>query len=248
VDAIFKALSDPTRRALLDALRDRDGQTLTELEAGLGMTRFGVMKHLGVLEKANLVVTRKAGRFKYHYINAAPIQEVADRWIAPYAKPLARFALDLKAVLEGSKTMTSRPSFVLETYIRTTPERLWDALTNGEITQLYYFGTRLETDLKPGGPFRYMRGDGVPLLDGEVLEVTPLRRIVSTFVPGWAEPPTTTLVTFDIEPMGELCKFTITHLDVDKAPAGVTSGWAQIASSLKSLLETGQAIAYPDAM
>jgi DNA-binding transcriptional ArsR family regulator len=84
VDAVFKALSDPTRRALLDALRDRAGLTLTELEQGLGMTRFGVMKHLKVLEAASLVVTRKDGRFKRHYLNAAPIQEVADRWIAPY--------------------------------------------------------------------------------------------------------------------------------------------------------------------
>ena len=93
MDAIFKALSDPTRRALLDRLRDKGGQTLTELEAGLAMTRFGVMKHLKVLEDARLVVTRKSGRFKYHYLNALPIQEVADRWMAPYAKPLARFAL-----------------------------------------------------------------------------------------------------------------------------------------------------------
>ena len=137
VDAIFKALADPTRRALLDTLRDRGGQTLTELEQGLGMTRFGVMKHLGVLEEAGLIVTRRDGRFKYHYLNALPIQEVADRWMAPYAKPLARFALDLKNELEGRATMPDTPNYVLETYIRTTPEALWEALTKPEWTRQY---------------------------------------------------------------------------------------------------------------
>ena len=96
------------------------------------MTRFGVMKHLRVLEDAKLVVTRKSGRFKYHYLNALPIQEVADRWMAPYGKPLARFALDLKNNLEGSRPMATKPDFVLETYIRTTPKALWDALVNPE--------------------------------------------------------------------------------------------------------------------
>jgi DNA-binding transcriptional ArsR family regulator/uncharacterized protein YndB with AHSA1/START domain len=248
VDAIFKALSDPTRRALLDSLRDRDGQTLTELEAGLGMTRFGVMKHLGVLEEANLVVTRKAGRFKYHYLNAAPIQEVADRWIAPYAKPLARFALDLKNVLEGPTIMSERPNFVLETFIRTTPDKLWEALTRGDKTLLYYFGTRLQSDLKPGSPFQYFQPDGSLMLDGEVIEIEDRKKIVSTFIPKWGENVVPTQVTFGIEQMGDLCKFTITHHDIDKAPGGVTTGWSQIASSLKSLLETGQAITYPQAM
>jgi DNA-binding transcriptional ArsR family regulator len=137
VDAVFKALSDPTRRQLLDTLRDRGGLTLTELEQGLGMTRFGVMKHLKVLEEANLVVTRRDGRFKYHYLNALPIQEVADRWMAPYAKPLARFALNLKNALESEPPMADKPDFVVSTYIRTTPDRLWEALTNPEITRQF---------------------------------------------------------------------------------------------------------------
>lgn len=247
MDAIFKALSDPTRRALLDSLRERDGQTLTELEAGLGMTRFGVMKHLGVLEEANLVVTRRAGRFKYHYLNPAPIQEVADRWIAPYAKPAARFAMDLKAALEGTTAMTERPTFVLETFIRTTPEKLWEALVKPEKTQLYYFGSTLKSDLEPGSPFQYFR-NGELLLDGELVEIEPNRKLVTTFLPSWGESQGATRVTFSIEPMGDVCKFTITHHDIDKAPPGVTSGWAQIASSLKSLLETGTPITYPPTM
>ena len=102
MDAIFKALSDDTRRKLLDMLREKDGQTLSELEGNLGMTRFGVMKHLKVLEAASLVISRKQGRFKYHYLNVVPLQEVIDRWIEPLTqKPLARATLDLKAKLEG---------------------------------------------------------------------------------------------------------------------------------------------------
>ena len=140
MDAVFKALADPTRRLLLDSLRDRAGQTLTELESGLGMTRFGVMKHLRVLEEAKLVTTRREGRFKYHYLNASPIQEVADRWIAPYQKPFARYALNLKDQLESAAPMADKPNFVLETYIRTTPQALWDAMTSPEMTEQYYYG------------------------------------------------------------------------------------------------------------
>ena len=173
MDAVFKALSDPTRRQLLDTLRDRGGLTLTELEQGLGMTRFGVMKHLKVLEEANLVVTRRDGRFKYHYLNALPIQEVADRWMAPYAKPLARFALNLKNALESEPPMADKPDFVVSTYIRTTPDRLWEALTNPEITRQFYYGGRVQAQLEVGGRFDYLDPKGEINLRGEVLEVDP---------------------------------------------------------------------------
>jgi uncharacterized protein YndB with AHSA1/START domain/DNA-binding transcriptional ArsR family regulator len=245
VDAVFKALSDPTRRRLLDTLRDRGGQTLTELEQGLGMTRFGVMKHLRVLEAASLVVTRKGGRFKYHYLNAAPIQEVADRWIAPYQKPLTRFALDLKNRLESTVPMADRPDFVLQTYIRTTQQKLWDALTKGEITQQYYYGGKLDTNLKKGGPFRYFGPDGNVLLDGEIVEIDPISRIVSTFIPGWAENSQPTRVTFELEPVGEAIKFTITHHEYEKANAGIDDGWPVVVAGLKTLLETGKPLVLP---
>lgn len=241
VDAIFKALGDPTRRALLDALRERDGQTLTELESGLGMTRFGVMKHLGVLEKATLVVTRKAGRFKYHYINAAPIQEVADRWIAPYAKPLARFALDLKRQLE--QPMADKPDFVLVTYIRATPAAIWDAIVNPEMTRQYYYGGRVQPDLKVGGRFYYLDPEGQVNLDGEVVEIEPPRKLVTTFRAMWAPEGEVTRVTYEIESMGEMSKLTLTHFDAAKAMAGVEEGWPLILAGLKTLLETGKPLA-----
>jgi DNA-binding transcriptional ArsR family regulator/uncharacterized protein YndB with AHSA1/START domain len=246
VDAVFKALSDPTRRALLDALRDRAGLTLTELEQGLGMTRFGVMKHLKVLEAASLVVSRKDGRFRHHYLNAAPIQEVADRWIAPYQKPFARFAIDLKTRLETAP-MADRPDFVLETYIRTTPKALWDAIVNPDMTAHYYYGGRVQAgDLKPGGRFHYLDPTGETNLDGEIIEIVPEKKLVTTFKALWAPDGETTRVMYEIEQIGDACKLTLTHYDAAKAKAGVETGWPRIIAGLKTLLETGRPLELPD--
>jgi len=245
VDEVFKALSDPTRRQLLDTLRDKGGQTLTELEQGLGMTRFGVMKHLKVLEAASLIVTRKGGRFKFHYLNAAPIQELADRWIAPYQKPFARFALDLKTRLESKEAMADKPNFVLETYIRTTPAELWAALVTPEITAKFYFGAQVQTDLKVGGQFSYQLPSGDLNIVGEIVEIVPEKKLVTTFDPKWVEDGEVTHVAYEIEPMGDICKLTLTHYDYEKSRAGVQDGWPRIMSALKTLLETGQPLELP---
>src|SRR5688572_6271424 len=134
VDAVFKALADPSRRRLLDALFKKDGQTLSALEARLPMTRFGVMKHLKVLEEAHLVVTRRRGREKLHFLNAVPIRLVHDRWVSKYAEPWAATLSGLKTRLEA--TMEK----VFEIYIKTTPERLWEAITDPEMRRKYQFG------------------------------------------------------------------------------------------------------------
>jgi uncharacterized protein YndB with AHSA1/START domain/DNA-binding transcriptional ArsR family regulator len=244
VDDVFKALSDPTRRRLLDTLRDRGGLTLTELEVGLGMTRFGVMKHLKVLEDANLIVTRRDGRFKHHYLNALPIQEVADRWMAPYGKPLARFALNIKNALEAP--MADKPDFVFATYIRTSPAKLWDALINPEMTRQYYYNSRVLTDLKVGGKFAYEGPDGAINLDGEIIEIVPEKKLVTTFKATWAPEGEPTRIMFEIEPMGEACKLTMTHYDYAKSKAGVETGWPMIVAGLKTLLETGKPLNLPD--
>ncbi len=102
-DAVFKALADPTRRLLLDRLFARDGLTLTELEAELDMTRFGVMKHLRVLENANLVITRRSGRTKLHYLNPVPIRLIHDRWIDKYTEKRVSALTDLKRELENTE-------------------------------------------------------------------------------------------------------------------------------------------------
>src|SRR5579859_7858879 len=127
VDAVFKALADPTRRRLLDELFREDGQTLGALQERFPMTRFGVMKHLRILEDAGLVVTRRRGREKLHFLNPVPIRLVHDRWVSKYAEPWAASLSELKSQLE--KTMEK----VFEIYIRTTPERIWQAITDPEI-------------------------------------------------------------------------------------------------------------------
>src|ERR1700760_874714 len=140
MDAVFRPLADPTRRSLLDELFREDGQTLGALEERFSMTRFGVMKHLKVLEEAGLVVTRRRGREKLHFLNPVPIRLVHDRWVSKYAEPWAAGLSELKTRLE--QTMEK----VYEIYIKTTPEQLWDAITNPEIRAKYNFGTRVESD------------------------------------------------------------------------------------------------------
>jgi DNA-binding transcriptional ArsR family regulator len=100
MDEVFKALADPTRRGLLDRLFERDGQTLGELEEGLSMTRFGVMKHLRVLEEAGLLTTQRRGREKLHFLNPVPIRLVYERWVSKYSEPWASALSELKTELE----------------------------------------------------------------------------------------------------------------------------------------------------
>ncbi|TMK25703.1 MAG: metalloregulator ArsR/SmtB family transcription factor, partial [Actinobacteria bacterium] len=135
MDEVFKALADPTRRSLLDELFEQDGQTLSALEQRLPMTRFGVMKHLRVLEEAGLVITRRRGREKLHFLNAVPIRLVHDRWVSKYAEPWAASMSELKGRLE-EETMEK----VFEIYIKTTPDRLWEAITDSELRSKYNFG------------------------------------------------------------------------------------------------------------
>ncbi|HEY8815582.1 MAG TPA: metalloregulator ArsR/SmtB family transcription factor, partial [Candidatus Dormibacteraeota bacterium] len=142
MDAVFRAMADPTRRALLDELFRQDGQTLSALEARFSMTRFGVMKHLKLLEEAGLVVTRRRGREKLHFLNPVPIRLVHDRWVSKYSEPWVASLSDLKTTLEASMEK------VFEIYIKTTPERLWTAITDPEMRSKYNFGARISSDFK----------------------------------------------------------------------------------------------------
>ena len=136
MDEVFKALADPSRRALLDSLNARNGQTLRELCAGLDMARQSVSKHLAVLEEAGLVTTVRQGREKLHYLNAAPVHEIAHRWINQFDRARVQALADLKLALEDTAmdTATEAPTFVYTTYIRTTPKKLWQALTEPAFT------------------------------------------------------------------------------------------------------------------
>ncbi|NSX55106.1 ArsR/SmtB family transcription factor [Parasulfitobacter algicola] len=240
MDAIFKALNDPTRRALLDSLRHKDGQTLQELEAQLDMTRFGVMKHLGLLEDASLIITLKKGRFKYHYLNALPLQEVIDRWIEPLlAKPAARAVLDLKNTLEGVAEMTTKPDFMMQTYIRCTQDALWHALSDADAATHYHFvANRVEEN---GDEITYYAPDGTVMLICNTIKTTPKTRLEVSFEPKWSGPdmPASRAV-YLIEPEGPICKLTLEHYDIPAGQEGVADGWQRMLAGLKTWLETGQ--------
>src|SRR5579862_2006718 len=144
MDEVFRALADPTRRRLLDELHRLDGQTLTALERELPMTRIAVMKHLRVLEEAGLVTTKRRGREKLHFLNPVPIRLVHDRWVSKYAEPWAAALTGLKRRLEEDAMEK-----VFEIYIKTTPERLWEAITDPDLRAQYSFGVRVESDWTP---------------------------------------------------------------------------------------------------
>ena len=244
---MFKALADPSRRKLLDALFKRDGQTLGALERRLPMTRFGVMKHLRVLEQARLVVTKRRGREKLHFLNPVPIRLVHDRWVSKYAEPWAATLSDLKRNLEEG-TMEK----VFEIYIKTTPERLWEAITDPEMRKKYSFGVTVTSDWQPGSRYEAGNPKAGLLMEGENLEVDPPRRLVQSFRALWGEDVKkegTSRVTWAIEPVGDSCRLMVTHDQLrDGANDQLYGGWPMILSGLKTLLETGESLTTPGSL
>jgi len=248
VDGVFRALADPTRRSLLDELFRQDGQTLSALEERFSMTRFGVMKHLKQLEEAGLVVTRRRGREKLHFLNPVPIRLVHDRWVSKFAEPWA-------AALSGLKQRLESPmEKVFEIYIRTTPERLWEAITDSEIRSKYHFGNRISSDWTPGSRYEVsnpLAPDGL-LGEGENLEVDPPRRLVQSMVALWGDDVRsegTSRVTWEIEPVGDSCRLTVTHDGLrEGANEQLYGGWPMILSGLKTWLETGQLLTTPGSL
>jgi uncharacterized protein YndB with AHSA1/START domain len=247
VDDVFRALADPTRRDLLDRLYREDGQTLRALAADYPMTRIGVMKHLQILEDARLVVTKRRGREKLHFLNPIPIRLVHDRWVSKYAEPWVATLSDIKQQLE--QTMEK----VFEIYIRTTPERLWDAITDSEIRAKFQFGNRVESTWAPGSAYQVTnpRAGGV-LIEGENVDVDPPRRLVQTARALWGEDVQregTTRVTWEIEPVGDSCRLTVTHDQLrEDANAQLFGGWPMILSGLKTWIETGETLTTPGSL
>jgi uncharacterized protein YndB with AHSA1/START domain len=259
MDEVFKALADASRRRLLDSLNARNGQNLRELCAGLDMARQSVSKHLAVLEAANLVTTLWRGREKLHYLNAAPINAIAERWINQYDRERVRALADLKRALE-QEPMGDR-EFVYTTYINTTPERLWQALTDPAFTRRYW-GVAFESDWNVGSTMIWEEG-GIRTADPAqiVLESEPHRRLAyswHTFTPEWAEAAGASdevlasvsdeprsKVTFEIEPVGQMVKLTVVHDGFDPGSTVlemVSEGWPELLSHLKTLLETGDTL------
>jgi DNA-binding transcriptional ArsR family regulator/uncharacterized protein YndB with AHSA1/START domain len=258
IDDAFRALADPSRRLLLDSLNERGGQTLGEMCSHLEMVRQSVSKHLAVLEAANLITTVRRGREKLHYLNAAPINEIAERWITQYDQSRVHALADLKTALEA--TPMDKPSFVYTTFIRTTPEQLWHGLTDPSFTARYW-NIAFETDWRPGSAMTWKQRD-VTILDDDqrVVEAEPYTRLSytwHTFTPEWARAveideerrarmaaERRSKVTFEIEAIdGEQVRLTVIHDDLE--PGGVlvgmiSSGWPRVIANLKTLLETGE--------
>jgi uncharacterized protein YndB with AHSA1/START domain len=248
VDEVFRALADPTRRSLLDELFRQDGQTLRALEERFPMTRFGVMKHLKQLEEAGLVVTRRRGREKLHFLNPVPIRLIHDRWVSKYAEPWAAGLSGLKSELERQMEK------VYEIYIRTTPERLWEAITDPEIRAKYNFGASVSSDWKPGSRLEMgsPRANGL-LGEGEVLEADRPRRLVHTMTALWSDDVKAegaSRVTWEIEPISaDSCRLTLVHDQLrEGANDQLYGGWPMILSGLKTWLETGEQLTTPGSL
>ncbi len=257
-DLVFKALADPTRRRLLDRLFGRDGQSLLELQGAVEMTRFGVMKHLRVLEDAGLVISRRAGREKRHFLNPVPVRLIHDRWIDKFTERPVSALTDLKVALEGRMSETTVKVF--EIYIKATEQAVWEAITTPEWTARYGYKGPSYYDLKAGGAFEtrsndQMRSMGMAdvIIDGEVIEVEAPHKLMQTYRFLFSDQTRAegfTRLTWEVAATsGGFTRLTVTH-DLTGAPyaAGMVSskfsdqgggGWNWILSDLKSLLETG---------
>jgi uncharacterized protein YndB with AHSA1/START domain/DNA-binding transcriptional ArsR family regulator len=264
MDAVFKALADPTRRSLLDDLFGADGQALGSLvEKRTQMTRFGVMKHLRVLEEAGLVVTRRRGRQKLHFLNPVPIRLVHDRWVSKYAEPWVAALSGIKTEIEeeamerypeaGLTLADDDTSAVFEIFIKTTPERLWEAITDPDMRAKYSFGVRTDSEWTQGSEYKASVPGVIDIAAGENLEVDPPRRLVQSFNALWSDEVKaegTSRVTWEIEPVGEdSCRLTVTHDNLRKGASNeIYGGWPQILSGLKTLLETGETLTTPGSL
>ncbi|MGV0794919.1 ArsR/SmtB family transcription factor [Mycolicibacterium sp. XJ1819] len=255
MDKVFKALADPSRRMLLDRLNSKNGQSLRELCAELSMARQSVSKHLAVLEDANLITTVRRGREKLHYLNAEPINAIADRWINQYDRARVQTLADLKTALE-TQPMSST-AFVYTTYIRTTPERLWQAITDPAFSTRY-MGHAVVSDWKKGSTYVWTDQAGLEIAhsDQVILESDPYRRLAFTFHTFGPELTAVGLdeetiakaaaerrsrVSFDIEPVeDDQVKLTVIH---DEFPLEstvrklISGGWPWKLANLKSGLE-----------
>lgn len=246
MDDVFKALADPTRRSLLDELFREDGQTLSALEARVPMSRFGVMKHLRQLEEAGLVVSKRQGREKLHFLNPVPIRLIHDRWVSKYTAPWAAALSGLKQELEG-RTMEK----IYEIYIKTTPEKLWHAITATEMRQKWNFGATVSSDWKKGSRIEGRGGDFL-IFEGEVLEIDPPWRLVQKFHALWNEDVKSegsSRITWEITQVRDSCRLLVTHSGLrEGANEQIYGGWPMALSGIKTLLETGEILTTPGSL
>lgn len=247
-DRIFKALADPTRRHLLDRLHEHNGQALGQLCEHVDMARQSVTQHMGLLEAANLVSTIWRGREKLHYLNPVPLHEIQERWIDKFESPRLRELSNLKRRAEEN-AMGAKPTYVYVTYIHSTPEKVWQALTDAKLTAQFW-GHSNVSDWQTGSTWEHQRADGSGVADivGTVLEARPPSRLVVTFGgPGEDDEGGPGRVTFLLEPHRDIVRLTVTHENL-AGPAeyeAASAGWPAVLANLKSLLETGHVLPQP---
>jgi uncharacterized protein YndB with AHSA1/START domain/DNA-binding transcriptional ArsR family regulator len=247
MDSVFKALADPTRRLLLDRLREHNGQTLRELCDRLDMARQSATQHLDLLQQANLVTVVRRGRERLHYLNPVPIHQMQERWISGFDKPRLHAISAIKNQAEEYAMTTSVPTFVYVTYIRATAEQVWQALTNADLTA-HYWGHANVSDWEPGSPWEHRRTDGSGAVDvvGKVIKAEPPTELVITFddAPDAEVPRDPSVVTFLIEPHQDIVRLTVTHENLPNVEmlGGISRGWPAVLANLKSLLETGEVL------
>ncbi|MDT8914965.1 metalloregulator ArsR/SmtB family transcription factor [Amycolatopsis sp. PS_44_ISF1] len=246
MERVFRALADPTRRELLDELFRRDGQSLTALASRFAMTRVAVAKHLRLLEEAGLVVSGRRGREKLHLLNPVPIRLLHDRWVGKYTETWAAGLVGLKRQLETAMEK------VFEIFIRTAPQRLWEAITDPGTRARFQFGARVESDWTEGSAYRVTHAGAGGLIEGENLELDPPRRLVQTYHAVWDDDvaaQATSRVSWQIEPVGDSCRLVVRHdrlaADADERLYG---GWPMILSGLKTWLETGTELTTPGSL
>jgi uncharacterized protein YndB with AHSA1/START domain/DNA-binding transcriptional ArsR family regulator len=248
MDSVFKALADPTRRLLLDRLREHNGQTLSELCARLGMARQSATQHLDILERASLVTVVRRGRERLHYLNPVPIREIEERWISEFDQPRLDALTAIKNQAE-EYAMTdgpvSVPSYVYVTYIRASAEQAWKALTDADLTARFW-GHANVSDWQPGSTWEHRRPDGSGIVDvvGQVIRSEPPSELVLTFDDSPDEVRDPSVVTFLIEPHQDIVRLTVTHenLPNQEMLGGISRGWPAVLANLKSLLETGEVL------
>lgn len=250
MDSAFKALADPTRRLLLDRLREHNGQTLRELCERLGMARQSATQHLDILVRANLVTVVRRGRERLHYLNPGPIHEIEERWISGFDKPRLQALSAIKKHAEEyvmTSETTSVPTYVYVTYIRASAEQVWQALTDADLTARYW-GHASVSDWAPGSPWQLqdLDGSGKAKVVGQVITTEPPTRLVITFddAPSIDPPREPSLVTFLVEPHEDIVRLTVTHENFPNPEmrVGISRGWPAVLANLKSLLETGEVL------
>ena len=252
MDEVFKAINDPSRRLLLDALFESDGQTLGELTARLpDMTRYGVMNHLRVLEDAKLITTLRQGRSKLHYLNPVPIRLIHDRWINKFAELRVGAIADLKARVESGGEPMGAPDHIYKAYINGSQADVWDAIVNPDKTVQYFYGTVIDVELEPGGKMNYSYPDGTPASVGEVIAVDAPHKIEFMFHAQWDEELVAEGPVREVWALVELSGMVELTIELYDAPAGskthteFSNGFPYIVSGLKTLVETGQALPAP---